>query len=250
MTLNPRAHQLASQVKEEGKVTPAKPELVVQPAKPPALKWLHGWVEYHPREFDRRRNRLGMSNLDMSILHEQTLRAGSGRHGYKGFLNWVETQANYGGDFKTQVDTPIQGWMFPLGLGCALLIVGVIGGQLYANRCQNDRKSVDNPELVKYWHYPWNRQTVIEREQGRRGPRSPRELNDSRQHELEPGSEGDLWFEASPERTVLRPGMRGYRAPVTKGDRARIIKGDRSPIRTDLSGQESQTEGQKIVRRS
>ena len=207
MTLNPRAHQLASLAKEEGKVTLAKPELVVQPAKPPALKWLHGWAEYHPKEFDRRRNQLGMSNMDMSILHEQTLRAGSGRQGYKGFLDWVETQANYGGEFKTQTDTLVQGWMLPLGLGCGLLIVGVIGGQLYASRCQNDRKSVGNPELVKYWRHPWNRQTVIEREPG---SRSPRELNDSRQHELEPGSEGDLWFEASPERAVLRPGMRGY----------------------------------------
>ena len=128
--------------------------------------------------------------------------------------------------------------------------MGVIGGQLYASRCQSNRKSGDNPELVRYWYYPWNRHAVMGREQGKRGPRNHRELSDSGQHELDLGNEGDIWFEASPERAAPSPGMRGYRAPVTKGDRARIIKGDRSPIRTDLSGQESQTEGRKRVGRS
>ena len=140
--------------------------------------------------------------------------------------------------------------MILLGLGCALLIVGVIGGQLYTNKRWKERKCVDSPELVKYYHYPWNRRTVIEREQERRGPRSPRELNDPRQHELEPGSEGELWFEASPERTILRPGIRGYRASVTEGDQTQVIKGDRSPIRTDLARQERQAEGRKRCRRN
>ena len=140
--------------------------------------------------------------------------------------------------------------MFQLGLGCVLLTVGVIGGQLYASRCQSNRKSGDNPELVRYWHYPWNRQAVIGREQRIRGSRNHRELDDSGQHELDLGNEGDIWSEASPERTAPSPGMRGYRAPVTKGDRALIIKGDRSPIRADFSGQESQTEGRKRFRRS
>ena len=136
-----------------------------------------------------------------------------------------------------------------MGLGCALLIVGVIGGQLYTNKRRKDRKCVDSPELVKYWHYPWNRRTVIEREQERRGPRSPRELNDSRQHELEPGSDGELWFGASPERTIFCLGVKGYRASVTERDRTQVIKGDRSPTRTDLARQVSQAEGRKRCRR-
>ena len=72
MTLNPRAHQLASQAKEEGMLTLAKPELAVkdQPAKSPAMRWLHGWAEYHPREFGKRSAQLRLSDLDMSILQQ------------------------------------------------------------------------------------------------------------------------------------------------------------------------------------
>ena len=52
MTLNPRAHQLASQAEEEGGLTLARLELAAekQPAKSPAMRWLYGWAEYHPRE--------------------------------------------------------------------------------------------------------------------------------------------------------------------------------------------------------
>ena len=125
--------------------------------------------------------------------------------------------------------------MFQLGLGCVFLTLGVIRGQLYVRGCQGSRRGKDSPELVRYWSYPWNQRPVVGTERGRRGPRDRRELNDSGQHELDPGDEGEIWLEASPERVVT---------PSPE------IKRDRAPIRADFSGQESQLEGQKRFRRS
>ena len=92
MTLNPRAHQLASRVDEEGELTMARLQLTAgkQPAKSPAMRWLYGWAEYHPREFGRKSTQLGLTDLDMSILHGETLRAGSSSKEYKEFSSWID----------------------------------------------------------------------------------------------------------------------------------------------------------------
>ena len=46
-------------------------------------------------------------DLDMSILHEETLRAGSSNKEYKEFTSWVETQANKVDNTEIEVDTII-----------------------------------------------------------------------------------------------------------------------------------------------
>ena len=115
--------------------------------------------------------------------------------------------------------------MVQLGMGCAFLAICWIGGQLCAKGFQITRKSKDSPELIRYWSDPWNRRPVLGREQGKRGLKDRWELDDSGQHELDPGEEREIWVEVSPERVVAL---------------SREIKKDIKVTGTDLTGPESQ----------
>ena len=127
MTLNPRLQQLSSRI-EEGEaltLTQSEPGAKGRLSGSLMARKLNEWAESHQGRFGMKSIQHGLTEMDMGIVHEETLQAGSDIEEYRKFLDQLRARASIR---ETEDALPL--WMIQLGLGCALLSTCWVGGQL------------------------------------------------------------------------------------------------------------------------
>ena len=142
----------------------------------------------------------GLTEIDMGILHGETLQAGSNNNEYREFLSQLEARAFWTRASKGETGDTLPVWMVQLGIGCAILSTCWVGGQLCYKGFQTTQGSEDNPELVRFCAASWRRCPVLRREQRKRELGDQwEELDDSIQQEVDSGEERDAWADESAE---------------------------------------------------
>ena len=144
-----------------------------------------------------------MTNWDLSFLHEDLLKEGFTRKGYKDFISWMETRADKGNSRKIEVSMIIS-WTLQLGMVGVLLATCGIGAQLGIQRYGTFQQREDNLEASF---------DQEDRQSFRAGPRcrSRQGVEKSEQCELDPENIEEVWPEPGPE--ALKRIAEGRMAP-------------------------------------
>ena len=200
VTLNPGLQQLSSRAERDEALasTPSKPETKSPPSGLQMARELTEWAETHQGKFGEKSVRHGLTEMDMSIVHAETLRAGSDAEDYKKFLEQLEIKAK----MKETKDT-FPPWMVQLGLGCAILSTCWVGGHIGYKGFRIFRKSEDNSGPVKPGNTSRRGRPIVRRE--RRGGELVyhwEEPDDTGQREGDRGEGRDAWIGDSTELDV------------------------------------------------
>ena len=162
VTLNPRLQQLSSQTERDEALvsTRSKHGTKSPPSGLQMAREITEWAETHQGKFGEKSVRHGLTEMDMSIVHAETLQAGSDAEDYKKFLEQLEIKAN----IKETRDTfPL--WMVQLGLGCAILSTCWVGGHIGYKGFRIFRKSEGDSGLVKPCNASRRGRPIVQREQ-------------------------------------------------------------------------------------
>ena len=118
------------------------------------------WAETHQGKFGEKSVQHRLTEMDMGIVHAETLQAGSDAEDYKKFLEQLEARAN----IKETKDTfPL--WMVQLGLGCALLSTCWVGGHVGYKGFRIFRRDEGDSEPVKPCNASRRGRPIVKREQ-------------------------------------------------------------------------------------
>ena len=205
LTLSPKVGRMTSRLEEDGGPTLSNLELVTerQSVRAADMKWLYGWAEHHPKEFARRSSLLGLTNWDLSFLHEDLLKEGFTRKEYKDFISRMETKASRGNSLKIEVSMIIS-WALQLGMVGVLLATCGIGAQLSIQRYGIFKQGENNLET----RFDQEDQLFFRVEPE---PGSHQAVEKSEQYELDPGNIEEVWPEPSTE--TLKNIAEGRMAP-------------------------------------
>ena len=149
VALTPRLQLLSSPLEGEENFKQMRGEQIKvrRPPGPHLMRDLYRWAEYHQGQFSKKTMQQGLGALDMSIINGETLQAGSDIREYQGFMESLETKGARTHTAKTLTlnQTPV--WTIHLGMGCTLLSVCWIGGQLWYNGARALRARRTNSSL-------------------------------------------------------------------------------------------------------
>ena len=196
MALTPRIQHLSSPLEDKAELPQEWEETagVESLSGSPVTRWLYRWAEYHQGKFGEKTSQQGLTPIDVGIVHGETLQAGSDTREYQGFMEFLEARAARTPLRDTLGGTPFPIWLAQMGMGCTLMSVCWIGGQLCYNGLIAIRNQEVNSGLGEFWVTLCCGHSSLQREKRDNVMRKQwMELNDSMQPRRDHVEGGIAW---------------------------------------------------------